>query len=481
MVIAGAALLFIAGVSLLVYFYRRYRRIEKEPEEDWDHSRRSLFVNAAPPSPKPAEISSNEAALALEPAAEMAPAPTGGTREFASEQQPQPSIPSASAPSPPVEAPTPPIQTAAVDSPREQRQTQVLASPSPIEAGEKPEPERESGAFDDEVWADLEVAEQPHAGEHVAGTVPLRSESEPPRVARVEERSHREPFESPRIERITHREPFEPPSIEPLVPHNQAAATRELRSSPPPAAPRNMSDTTNRPERNTVMFGTESSSPAREARTRAAEPVVASAHSYRSPAGSVLGLPAEASHKPLILGEPVRSDSEAGIGVLSNYGKDLSPKAGRAGTIALLIVVVLLGGAAATYFFVPSVHSRVGGFIARLRGTDTQAVDTKPRAQIFPSFRPEVNGNMVTARGAIDNISDAPLENLEIEVSLQRGSDAPSEIRRIAVTPNPLPANQRGTFEFEYDGKRDTGFASYKITKLFSNGTEIKFRAPNQK
>src|SRR5437762_13379893 len=49
-VIVGAALLFIAGVSLLVYFYRRYRRIEKEPEEDWDLSRRSLFVNVAPPA-----------------------------------------------------------------------------------------------------------------------------------------------------------------------------------------------------------------------------------------------------------------------------------------------------------------------------------------------------------------------------------------------------------------------------------------------
>ena len=65
-VIVGAALLFIAGVSLLVYFYRRYRRIEKEPEEDWDLSRRSLFVNVAPPS-RTAEDASDKAAAPVLP------------------------------------------------------------------------------------------------------------------------------------------------------------------------------------------------------------------------------------------------------------------------------------------------------------------------------------------------------------------------------------------------------------------------------
>jgi TonB family protein len=34
--------------------------------------------------------------------------------------------------------------------------------------------------------------------------------------------------------------------------------------------------------------------------------------------------------------------------------------------------------------------------------------------------------------------------------------------------------------EFEYDGKRDTGFAGYTITKLFSNESEVKFRLPGQ-
>jgi hypothetical protein len=134
------------------------------------------------------------------------------------------------------------------------------------------------------------------------------------------------------------------------------------------------------------------------------------------------------------------------------------------------------------YFFVPSVHSKVDGFIARLRGTEAQDRDAiKTKAQIIPSSRPEVNKNMVTARGAVDNISDEPLAGLEVEVSLRRGDDSPPEIRRIPVTPDPLSPGERGAFEFEYDGKRDTGFAGYTITRLFSNGTELRFRTPMQK
>ena len=123
----------------------------------------------------------------------------------------------------------------------------------------------------------------------------------------------------------------------------------------------------------------------------------------------------------------------------------------------------------------------MAGFIARLRGVDAQDRDAlKTKAQIMPSSRPEVNKNMVIARGAVDNISEEPLGVLEVEVSLRRGDNAPPEIRRIPVTPDPLPPGERGSFEFEYDGKRDTGFAGYTITRLFSNGTEVRFRTPPQ-
>jgi hypothetical protein len=50
-VIIAAVIALIVAISLVVYFYRRYKVVEKEAEEDWDSSRRSLFVNVAPPAP----------------------------------------------------------------------------------------------------------------------------------------------------------------------------------------------------------------------------------------------------------------------------------------------------------------------------------------------------------------------------------------------------------------------------------------------
>lgn len=484
-VIVAAALVLVAGVSLVVYFYRRYKRIEKEAEDDWDASR-GLFVNFARAEKKSDAVESVASIEASEPEIQQPPI-IQGTRELASEPVAR-ATESETAPEPPiVEAipPTPP--------PKEARATEIFASPAPAQPSSQPEAPSEVTAFDDDVWADLEV------GEHPAITAETVAQNEPPRVSRVESSSHREPFEPPRIDPIRHREPFEPPRIEPLSPRQQAE-TRALHSQAPPAEPINKPS-----ERHTSLFGSritlagspsdakrsdkaetlEFAAPAVPAR-QDVEPSVASRTAYKSrlaPAGSVLGLPSEASSQPLILGKPARPTEETGIGALTNYGKDLGPKGGRAGTVVLLLVLALLAGAAAVYVFVPSVHSRTNALVARIRGVDARTAEaaSKPKAQVIPSFRPEVNKNMVIARGAVDNISDEPLENLEIEVSLQPGGDAPPEVRRIPVTPSPLPPNERGNFEFEYDGKRDTGFAGYKITRLFSNGTEVKFKSPLQK
>lgn len=494
-VIVAAVLAFAAGVSLFVYFYRRYKRIEKETEEDWDLSRHSLFVNVPPPGPKIEEPDTPASVEAEAPVAVEAPVQTGGTREFASDLN-LPSFASATTVEPEPQVETAPLvepiqpETAA---PPEPRPTEILASPSLEQPGI--DAQHEATPFDEEIWAGLEIAEQDVASQPTA---------EPLSVARVEQPAQREPFEPPRIERISHREPYEPPSIEPLTPR-EAAATRELRSAQSPGIEQpGREHPEERMARGTVRFGSvsediprplEPQRPERETRelwgasvatapaTMPEKSISASAAPRSRSFGSVLGLPAEASHQPLILGEPVRPDDETGIGALTHYGEDLGPKGGRAGTIVLLIVVALLCGAAGLYFFVPSVHSQVSAFVARLRGTETQDRDAiKTKAQIIPSSRPEVNKNMVTARGAVDNISDEPLEKLEVEVSLKRGDDAPPEIRRIPVTPDLLPPRERGTFEFDYDGKRDTGFAGYTITRLFSNGTiEIRFRTPAQK
>ena len=509
-VIIGAVLVFIAGVSLLVYFYRRYKRMEKETEDDWDAGRHSLFVKAPQIDSSTESTAKSISAAEIEEGREPSelPVATSGTRELAADVALSSFSPVTAAEAEPQLATSPaepPIQHPAAQKPVSQpveaqppvpkkpelRPTEILGSVSIVEpiteSSSKPEP----------------AEDQPQYYESKPEIQPPVVTPPPPSIARVESRAHLEPFEPPRIAKISEREPYEAPTIEPLKPR-EPAATRALRSTQIPSIDRPIPDrkkesvtqgtirlaspppVTSSADDSAPLWGETSrlaGQPLAQTSGVVAEPSIP-AGGLRHRTGSVLGLPAEASHRPLILGKPEREIDEVGIGALTNYGQDVGPKAGRSGSIALLSVLLVLGVALGLYFFIPSVHSRVGAFVAHLRGTDTQAAieaAMKPKAQVIPSTRPDVNKNLVTARGAVDNISDEPLENLSVEVSLQKAGGAPPEVRTVSVTPNPLPPGVRGAFEFEYDGKRDTGFLGYTITKLYSNGTEVRFRAPGQK
>ena len=410
-VIAAAVVALAAGISLLVYFYKRYKRIEKETENDWDASRHSLFVNTQPPQPKTEAIDATAATEAASPVSEEATALTGVTREFAADLN-LPSFAAASTAEPEPQAQ--PEQTSIpVQAPisAEPHPTETLTSPA-IEPAVSQVAEA-TAPLDDDLWATLEV--EPETAAEPTTTEPLT-------VARVEEPPRLETFEPPRIERIARGEPYEPPTIEPLTPR-QVATTRELRSvqalgKDEPAA--ELPD--ERVARGTAILGSFSEKAPRPLEPHRAGP---EAHEFKDelaatapvtipekhvsagvaprsrPFGSVLGLPTEASRKPLILGEPVKPADEMGIGALTHYGKDLGPKGGRAGKIVLFIVLALLAGAALAYVFVPSVNSRVGGFIGRLRGDRNPGTRRmKTKAQIIPSSRPEVNKNMVDGAGS---------------------------------------------------------------------------------
>jgi hypothetical protein len=499
-VIVAAVIALTATISLFVYFYKRYKRIEKETENEWDSSRTSLFVDE--PRSRVAKIEQPAVPETVEKESPLAKQPSAGsTRMFGSDITlpsftPEPETKSEPAPVEqavsPVEPPAKPQAPPVVEAPAKPAPTEILASPKqPAPVVEQVPVEKV--AADQELTADNIVPPMKPAVDAPTELV------EAPKVARVEEKPSRAAFDSPKIERVSQREIYEPPRIEPLTPR-EASATRELRSVPSisstPSAP-NRSDAQN--VWGTARLGSEKTSksdqPApvtRETRppkedifavTPMAEPALTGGASRSKMFGSVLGLPSESSHQPLVLGRPVKPTEEIGIGELTHYGQDLGPKGGVAGKIALFTILGLLVAAGASYVFVPSVHSRVGDYVAKLRGRDAQAAQEaamKPKAQVIPSTRPEVNKSTVTARGAVDNLSDAPLENLSVEVSLQRGDGQSPEIRTIPVTPNPLPPNERGTFEFEYDGKRDTGFAGYTITRLLSNGAEVRFRAPGK-
>jgi hypothetical protein len=516
-VIVGAILVFIVGVSLLVYFFRRYQKTEKEAQDEWDRPEQSLFGAGLPvadrekghsPSEAEAGVAATESGeLRMSGADEGRVAPASDIGSLHVElSEPESEIiaePATQA----LMSGSIPAQQQSIQPLPARRTTGELASP----ASERPKQEpdiagaeaAEATPFDDDVWTGLEMPEGAPSGtqllgaESPAASIEQAAETSSPGgmvepsgpgaqtellgVARVDERPPREPFEAPRITPLVHREPWVPPQIELLKPRVQ----------PPIAQPE-------LPEAHTQMLGsspalsTEQAAPAEamaDAETLREEidtPVVARAAvstvaSGRARAGSVLGLPAESSHAPLVLGAPVKARDEIGIGALSNYGKDVDNGGGHGGTIALATVILLLGGGIATYLFVPTVNSRVNAMVGRARGIDPnppQAIE-QPKARVFPA-RNEANKNMVKARGAVDNISEETLVGLSVEVSLERGNGAPPELLKVAVTPAQLEPKQRGVFEFEYNGNRATGFTGYRIVRLLSGEGEIKFTTPGR-
>jgi hypothetical protein len=201
----------------------------------------------------------------------------------------------------------------------------------------------------------------------------------------------------------------------------------------------------------------------------------------RKVSGSVLGLPATASNEPMVFGERARSADEVEVGALTNYGKDPYAGGGHGGTIALVIAVIIVSGAVLAYFYIPSVHARVDAFVARVRnrGQEPQQAVAKPRAMIFPPRTSAVK-NMVKVQGDVINSDPtAPLEApIYVEVSLERRDGAPADKRNVPVAPEPLAPSQRGVYEFEYDGKMYSGVV---VSKLYSNGEEVKYSAPQKR
>jgi hypothetical protein len=347
--------------------------------------------------------------------------------------------------------------------PPEARPTEVLASPQPEHVSGGAEAIDEAGHFDDDVWAGLEMneqqssppAQQAGADQHtqLLGSAELWPATERPSTeragmqqpqppvesaepqldARIEGRAGREPFEPPRVERVSHRDPFEPPVIKPLTPREESTFIERQGISP---ATDDLYASSPRDRKGPVTYGSnvdrapsqdrrpdaqdlyedvarrvESTEPSNvrpasaDRADRAVEPSIAASQvGRRSPAGSVLGLPAEASHGPLILGDPVRSKEEMGIGALSNYGRPAEKDGGRGGTVVLLVVVLIIGGGLLSYLLIPSVHSRANAWVEHLRGIDVEKARVAamtPKAVIYPRINSEVNKNQVKVKALL--------------------------------------------------------------------------------
>jgi hypothetical protein len=421
--------------------------------------------------------------------------------------------------------------------------TQILTSPSPAEAAsptvaseslEEPaipvatanmassalqEDERSSQDSYEDIFSPQEEALRSQSGQLPGAAIPtlgdtatreFTSFSKEQAAARLEAPASQARFEPAAKPR---REPFEPPTITMIAP--KAAATEEpaLQTTPIPSNEKEGAQTTILSSQ-----GAAKQPPSAQVERRFAEaeeassadqgttPLSSAPTSFkaspktspqaaplwetqgsglrsleRKPAGSVLGIPAETSHAPLILGQSSHGE-EGGVAALTNYGKDLdAADTGRGGAIALMIALLIVGGSLLAYFFIPSVHSYTNNLVARIRGEQSAPpVVEKPKAQIYPSRTTEVNKNMVKARGAVTNISEEPLEGLQVEVSLDRGEGTAAEIRTVAVNPSLLAPRQQGLYELEYEGSKATGFSRYKVIKLLSKTGEVKFTTPNQ-
>lgn len=327
---------------------------------------------------------------------------------------------------------------------------------------------------------------------------------------------HRDTAESSELGRPK-REPFEPPRIEPITPKDQQTArqTKIISSAPnlnepPPYTPASggvdkVAGMPPEARRETRIFGSGAAAPvppeipdnltaARPASTlpgATAQKESAWAASSappasgtlprqvgRKPAGAVLGLPAERSDAPLVLGAPVLTREEIGVTGLTHYGKEKDDDTGRGGLIVLAVVILLLGGALASYFFVPAVKERANKLLG-IGGNEIPPAE-KPKAQVIPSRAMDFTKNIVKARGAVINISDETLEGLSVEITFMRGEGAPVETKVLPVKPDQLAPQQQGLYEFEYDGSKATGYSRYRVSKLITSNGEVKFTTPNQ-
>jgi hypothetical protein len=294
----------------------------------------------------------------------------------------------------------------------------------------------------------------------------------------------RESYEPPTVTPIKRREAYEPPTIQPLEPREGLPVTGANVIQPAGMKPTRVEVTPPPVMTSKVPSKVEDREVARSgvaSQMGGVVPAASKPGQERVPAGSILGLPATASKAPLRYGVPSRPTAETGIDSLVHYGRPADAGGGRAGTVVLAALLVLMAAVVALYMFVPALNSKVNNWLSEVRsvgpeGTLPPQVDP-PHANIFPSRRPEVLNNTVKARGAIDNISTPPqtLENLSLEITLGRPGGA-TETLRIPINPSSLEPGQRGTYEFEYD--KSMGFREYRIVKLWSGDTELRYSSP---
>lgn len=525
LILVLVGLLVLGAISLVVYLFNRSKSSEKESEEeDWRQGRHTLMLDVEPeihPSKAVAEAAetSIEKAKTAEDEREtdelVSPfvdkgVPTAHAEETASTEV-----------TAPVESPARSdivIEPAAIPI-LEERATPEHLQPEPL-----PATAEHASPFGEEIWSELESPKQTEvaASHHIesieskvfepvesapvsaapaesAETVerpaahvtpaPTSQQSQPP-VAMA-----REPYEPPRIEQVVGRKGT---AARPLIPQgakpvDASASVRSPRPEAPirrwepsdrPSIEAHQPVTVPEPDHTAVpepVIATTAAARIAEGSTKrmpevakaaapAAEPMIV--RPSKKSGGSVLGLPAETSDKPLILGEPV---SRASVETLSTYGTTPKESGGRGGTIALAVVVGIIAIIIGSYLLIPSLHAKVNNWMAQVKGIDLS--DQTPKAQIFRGTTDNTI-NPVKVNGAVQNVSKDNLSGLKVVIMLQpKDQEAPPTIES-PVAPDQLAPNQEGLFTFELDANK---FSGYKFVGLRGgDGSKIPYTTPAQ-
>jgi hypothetical protein len=483
----------VLALFLIFFFVKRINKAEKETEDEWSLTQRSLFTNLSIQDERTERAATRTAELdEVEPTPpESVLPPVGETRTLSSsieageigrtellksipavdpepEEEPQPAPDS-----PPTFGqryePPPRLEQERPEQERQQseRGTELLASRGPEIIDQPAEQPREAhprqtAPFDDEVWTGLEIDEQP-SEQPPAPPAPLSE-------ARVEHR-RREMFEPPIIEPVRRRETFEPPVIAPLEsPDEPPTARRKAVEARPAAIDRDVA----RP----LMPQPLTPQPV------APHAIVAAAQTDRARerrSGSVLNLPAETSDAPMVYGEIAADRESRSIGSLSNYGKNVDERKGR-GWKWLIVLLCVIVAAVLMYYFIRPLNAWVDRKFAEVRDRNIDASQPPPppeyKAQVYLARGQIANNNsLAKARGRVTNISDAPLENLSVEVELIRKDGAPPDIRTAPVNPSTLAPTQQGIFEVDLDSRVHS---AHRLGKLLSKDGEVLFTAPGQ-
>ncbi len=115
--------------------------------------------------------------------------------------------------------------------------------------------------------------------------------------------------------------------------------------------------------------------------------------------------------------------------------------------VAVLIGLALTAGLLGGYFYLRSRHA--AETLAQQQQQQQQAAPAKPVAppelKIFED-QAMIKGRQVVIAGTAQNISNAPLADLSVELELIRRSDNSTETRSLPLVPKDLAQNEQGRY-----------------------------------